>query len=345
MPVTLQELAAKIGATLSRGKPDATISAVGSLAESGPQQVAVFFDPRYADALAKTHAGAVISKTDEIAAALPAGSALLVSPDPEMAFVKSISLLHPEAPEAPGIDPRAVVEPGAVLGTDVFVGPGAVVRAGSRIGARSRIYANAVVGRNCKLGEDCRIHSNAALYDNVVVGDRSIIHSCCVIGADGFGYKFRGGKHVKVPQIGNVEIGSDVEIGANTCIDRGALDPTRIGDGTKIDNLVQIGHGVRIGKHCILCGQAALAGSAGMDDYAVIGGQVGVADHIFMGKGSKAGAKTGVGKDVPPGQEIWGLWGEERRDAFKMLAAYRRGPEIADRVRELEKKIAELEKK
>ena len=344
MPVTLQELAAKIGATLNRGNAATTIEAAGSLATAGAHQIAVFFDPRYADQIPATRAGAVIAKTDEIAIALPASAALLISPDPEMAFVKALSLLHPEIPETGGIDPRAVVEPGAQIGADVSIGAGAVVRSGARIGARTRIYANAVIGRACKIGEDCRVYPNAVLYDNVTLGDRTTIHSNCSIGADGFGYKFRGGKHIKVPQVGTVEIGNDVEIGANTCIDCGALDPTRIGDGTKIDNLVQIGHGVKIGKHCILCGQAALAGSAGMDDYAVIGGQVGVADHIFMGKGSKAGAKTGVGKDVPPGQEIWGLWGVERRDAFKQLAAYRRGPEIADRVRELEKRLEELEK-
>jgi UDP-3-O-[3-hydroxymyristoyl] glucosamine N-acyltransferase len=237
------------------------------------------------------------------------------------------------------------VEAGAAVAAGVHIGPYAVVCTGATLKSGCVVMAHAYIGRGCTLGEDCRIYPQVVLYDNVQIGRRTIVHSGVVLGADGFGYKFRGGKHIKVPQVGILEIGDDVEIGANTCIDRGALTSTRVGNGTKIDNLVQIGHGVRIGQHCILCGQAALAGSSGMDDYAVIGGNVGLADHVFMGKGSKAGAKSGIGKDVPPGVEVWGIFAEERRTAFRQLAATKRLPELVQRVRELEKKLEELAKK
>jgi UDP-3-O-[3-hydroxymyristoyl] glucosamine N-acyltransferase len=182
------------------------------------------------------------------------------------------------------------------------------------------------------------------LYDGVQLGRRVIVHAGCVLGADGFGYKFRGGRHVKVPQVGTVEIADDVEIGANTCIDRGALGPTRVGCGTKIDNLVQVGHNALIGQHCIVCGQAAMAGSVRVEDYAMLGGQAGVADHVTIGEGAKIGAQTGVGMDIAPGAEVFGPWAQERRLAFKEIAALRRLPDLLDRVRDLERRLGEADK-
>ena len=210
-------------------------------------------------------------------------------------------------------------------------------------GARSCVLAHAVIGRGCVLGEECRIYPHVVLYDGVRLGRRVIVHSGSVLGADGFGYKFRGGRHVKVPQVGSVEIGDDVEIGANTCIDCGALGPTRVGSGTKIDNLVQVAHNAAVGQHCILCGQAALSGSVQLDDYVVLGGNAGIADHVRIGKGAKVAAKSGVAADIPPGTEVFGLWAQERRLAMKELAALRRLPELLGRVRELERKEEDAE--
>ena len=343
MPITLQELASQLGATLLRGDPTALIEAAGSLTEAGPSQIAPFTDIKYLAQLESTRAGAVIAKGEGdgggIELKVPPGTALLSAPDPEIAFLHALTLLHPETPEIPGIDETALIERGVELGADVYIGPYAVIRTGSRIGARSIVSAHAVIGRECVLGEDCRIHPHVVMYDGVVLGRRVSVHAGTVLGADGFGYKFRGGKHVKVPQVGAVEIDDDVEIGANTCIDRGALSPSRVGAGTKIDNLVQIGHGVSIGKHCILCGQAGIAGSSGMDDYAVLGANAGLSDHVFMGKGARAGAKSGIARDVPAGTEVFGLFSEERKLAFKQLAAIRRLPDLIERVRALERQL------
>jgi UDP-3-O-[3-hydroxymyristoyl] glucosamine N-acyltransferase len=342
LPITLQALAEKLGATVARGDATLSISGVGNLETAGAAEVAPFSDPKYQAQLEKTRAGAVLAKTEP--AKLPASAALLLCPDPEIAFITAIAHFFPESAERAGIDARAVIEPDVTIGAGAYVGPFAVIRTGSRVGARAVIQAHAVIGRNCTIGDDSRLFSHTVLYDGTKIGNRVTIHSGTVLGADGFGYKFRGGKYIKVPQVGTVEIGDDVEIGANVCIDRGALDATTVGNGTKIDNLVQIGHGVRVGNHCVLCGQSALAGSAGMGDYAILGGNAGVADHVFIGKGARAAAKAGIGKDVAPGTEVFGLYADEAKNAFKQLAAYRRLPDLVERVRALERELEALKK-
>lgn len=342
MILTLGELAQKTGATLSRGAAEQKIEGITNLVEAGPQHLAPYTDPSYLPQLKTTKAGVVLSKTPEMAADAPPTTALLTAADPEITLIKILGLLYPEPVENAGIDPKAVVEPNVEIGANAYVGPFAVVRSGSKIGRGCTIHAHSFVGRNCVLGEGTVLHARSTLYDGVQLGQRVIVHSGAVLGADGFGYKFRGGKHVKVPQVGNVVIGDDVEIGANTCIDRAALGSTRVGTGSKVDNLVQIGHNNVVGNHCILCGQVALAGSCVLEDYVVLGGNVGVADHITMGKGSRAGAKSGIGKDVPPGTEVWGMFAVERRSAFKQLAAYNRLPDMAERLRALEAQVKAL---
>jgi UDP-3-O-[3-hydroxymyristoyl] glucosamine N-acyltransferase len=217
------------------------------------------------------------------------------------------------------------------------------VDAGAAIGAGSVIQAACVIGAGSVLGEGCFLYPRVTLYPGMKLGKRVMIHSGAVIGADGFGYKFRGGAHVKVPHVGWVEIGDDVEIGANSCIDRGTLGATRIGAGTKIDNLVQVAHNNQVGKHCILCGQVALAGSCTLEDYVVLGGNVGLADHSTMGRGARAGAKAGIAGHIPAGQEVWGLMATEKRVAFRSYAALRNLPELVSRVKDLEAKLAAVE--
>ncbi|MFH0937666.1 MAG: UDP-3-O-(3-hydroxymyristoyl)glucosamine N-acyltransferase [Planctomycetota bacterium] len=341
MTITLRELVGKIGATLARGSADQRIRGVASLKEAGPDQIAPFFDKKFADELERTRAGVVLAK-DSSLPNLPVTAALICAPDPEMAWVQTLTLLHPETLETSGVDSRAVIEPGVEIGVGVHIGPYTVLRQGAQIGARSVISSHCVIGRNCVIGENCVLHPHVTMYDGVRIGNRVIIHAGVVLGADGFGYKFRNLRYVKVPQVGWVEIGDDVEIGANSCIDRGTMGATRIGQGTKIDNLVQIAHNVKIGNCCILCGQSGVAGSAGMDDYAMLGGNAGIANHIFMGKGSKAGGKAGVIQDVSPGKEVWGTFADERHAAFKQIAATRRLPELLNRVRALEKELKNL---
>lgn len=338
MAIHLGDLAEKLGAILASGSRDGLIEGVASLKDAKSGELAPFTDERFAVDLKRTQAGAVLAK-ESVLDGLPAGVALLCCADPEMAFLKATHLLHPEDQVCAGIDPRAVVESEVELGVGVHVGAYAVIARGARMGARSVLMPHSYVGSGAIVGEDCRIHPHVVIYAGVKLGQRVIVHSGAVLGADGFGYKFRNGRHYKVPQIGILEVGDDVEIGANTCLDRAALGATCIGDGTKIDNLVQVGHGARVGKHCILCGQSAIAGSSGMDDYAVLGGNAGIADHVFMGKGARAGAKSGVGKDVPPGTEVFGLFAEERKIAFKQLAALRRLPDLMERIRFLEKEL------
>jgi UDP-3-O-[3-hydroxymyristoyl] glucosamine N-acyltransferase len=217
-----------------------------------------------------------------------------------------------------------------------------VVRDGAAIGEGTWLLAGAYVGRGCRLGEHCRLFPYAVLYDGVELGDRVIVHSGTVLGADGFGYKFRGGRHVKVPQVGTLKVGSDVEIGANSAVDRAALGATRVGNGAKIDNLVQVGHNAKLGRHVILCGQAGLAGSTEVQDYAVLGANAGVADHVVIGTGAKVGAKSGVAQDVAPHTEVFGYPASERRAAWRQIAAQRKLPEIIERLRALEKQVVEL---
>ena len=207
------------------------------------------------------------------------------------AFVAIVQELHGQ-PEPPphGIDKMAYVHPTVQLGADASIFPFVSVGEGSIVGARCRLYAGAVVGRNCRLGDDVTLHPHAVLYDNTVLGDRVILQAGAVIGADGFGYRTQEGKHVKTPQFGYVEIGDDVEIGAGATIDRGTFQPTRIGTGTKIDNLVQIGHNCQIGRHNLVVSQVGLAGSCSTGDYVVLAGQVGVADHVHIGDRSLIGA-------------------------------------------------------
>lgn len=339
MPITLGDLASKLQAALVRGDASACLAGASSLSEAGPREIAPFTDERFLPQLRRTRAAAVLARSAAVTADLPPATALLCVADPELSFVEVLRLLHPETAEQAGVDARAVVEPGAELGAGVHVGPYAVIRAGARIGARSCVLAHAVIGRGCVLGEDCRICPHVVLYDGVTLGRRVTVHAGSILGADGFGYKFRGGRHVKVPQVGTIEIADDVEIGANTCIDRAALGATRVGYGTKIDNLVQLGHNVTVGQHCILCGQAAIAGSARIEDYAIIGGNAGIADHVCVGKAAKVGALTGVGTDIAPGKEVFGPWAQERRKAFREIAALRRLPGLFERVRELERRL------
>lgn len=342
MAMTLGELAGKIGAVVARGDAALRIEGLASLAQAGPAHLAPFTDKNYSAELRASKAGALLTKSLEFAEEAPAAAAILTVNDPDMALIQALQLIYPRPVENFGVSPQASIEPGVEIGADVYVGPFAVVRTGTKIGARSVIHSHAVIGRGCEIGEGSEIHPHATLYDGVKIGKRVIIHSGAVIGADGFGYKFRGGKHVKVPQVGDVVLGDDVEVGANTCIDRGALSSTQVGQGSKLDNLVQVGHNNVVGNHVILCGQAALAGSCVIEDYVVLGGGVGVADHMKVGKGARAGAHSGIGKDVPPGAEVWGFYAEERQLAFRSLATYRRLPELAKKVRELESEIKAL---
>ncbi len=252
---------------------------------------------------------------------------LIHASDPLMAFIAVFQHFQDKpAPYASGIDPRAAVHASAHIDATSSVLPLVGIGENTTVGKRCVLHGGVIVGRNCRLGDDVILYSNVVLYDNTVVGDRVIIHANAVVGGDGFGYRTRQGRHVKVPQMGNVVIEADVEIGAGTTIDRSTFQSTRIGAGTKIDNLVQIAHNCQIGKHNLLAAQVGIAGSTSTGAYVVLGGQVGVRDHIHLGDGVMVGAQSGVQHDTPPGTKLFGSPAQDDRDAARMLAAMKKLP-------------------
>src|SRR5439155_3395066 len=258
-----------------------------------------------------------------------AGPALIRVGDPFAAFVTIASHLHGRPEPGPlGIDPFADVSPTVVIGPAATIEAFAVVRAGAVIGARCRIHSGAIVGRECRLGDDVTLHPHAVLYDRTVLGHRVTVHANSVIGADGFGYRFQDGRHVKVPQLGWVDVGDDVEIGACTTVDRGTFGPTRIGGGTKIDNLVMIAHTCQVGRHNILVSQMGMAGSSRTGDYVVIAGQVGVVDHVRIGDGCTIGGQAAVTKDVPSGQRMLGSPATPEREQKRIMMSLMGLPEL-----------------
>jgi UDP-3-O-[3-hydroxymyristoyl] glucosamine N-acyltransferase len=256
--------------------------------------------------------------------------------DPLMAFARIVQNLRgrPTA-DTHTVDPTAHVHPTAKLCSGVTVGPFVAVGEGSEVGANSTLHAGAVIGRGCRLGEGVVLHPRVVLYDDCIIGDRVVIHGGAVIGADGFGYRFQGGRHVKVPQLGWVEIESDVEIGAGTTIDRGTFGPTRIGAGTKIDNLVMIAHNCQIGRHNVIAAQVGIAGSTSSGDYVVIAGQAGIADHIHLADRAVIAAQSGVTKSVPADTRVIGFPARPEGAARRMYAVMDHLPELRKDVRRL----------
>lgn len=263
--------------------------------------------------------------------------------EPRRALLSLLEHFAPCESRRTGVDPRAHVDAEAEIGEGAWVGPGAVVEAGARLGARVRVHPLAVVGEGARVGDDSVLFPGAVLYPGVRVGRRVRLHAGCVIGSDGFGYeRDASGVQHKIPQIGTVEVADDVEIGACACVDRATLGATRIGTGTKIDNLVQVGHNTEIGEHCCVIGQAGLAGSVKVGRFSVLAGQSGIADHVTIAEGTVVGAQTGVPSDIGPG--VWlgspALLAKDARRVFPVLA---RLPELLRRLRELEAKVAALE--
>ncbi len=336
---TLGELAALVG---GRVEGDAARRVTGAQppAAAGAGDITFAFQTKALREAAASAAGAVVVAEG---AAVP-GHDLLVCRHPNVALVKILEAFHPPRVPAAGVHASAVVAADAVLGPGVHVGPRAVVDERVTLGAGVVIGAGAYVGPDSKIGERTVIHPGAILYALTTVGRDCAIHSGVVVGADGFGYTRAGGRHMKIPQVGGVEIGDDVEIGANSCIDRGTMTPTRIGSGTKIDNLVQIGHNCEIGQRVIVCGQCALAGSTIVEDDDVLAGQVGVAGHLRIGKGSMAAAGTGVTSDVEPGSRVAGHPPMPLEDWRRSQAALRHLPELRSLVRQMQKRIEELER-
>jgi UDP-3-O-[3-hydroxymyristoyl] glucosamine N-acyltransferase len=344
MPITLKELADFCDAQIVGGDCSTSIYSVADITSAQTGQVTQLTNSRYAQHIKNSTATACFIADGFAVDNIPENLALLVCADPEMSFIKATELLHPARTYSPQIAPQAVLDNNVTLGDDVYIGPYAVVGENTRIGNGSTLLAGAYLGKNVTVGENCRIYPYAVIYDDVVLGNNVIIHSGAIIGADGFGYKFRNNRHVKVPQVGNVVIDDNVEIGANTCIDRGALGSTVIGAGSKIDNLVQVGHNNKVGKNVIMCGLTGVSGSCNIEDYAILAGSSGIADHVTIGAGAVVMARSGVAGDVKPGAQVFGSPAKDKKTAYKEQIAISKLPELLKKVKLLEEKIQALEK-
>lgn len=329
--MTLREVAALLGGELA-GPAELEIKGLGAVDSAVAGELVVAFD---ADALATAEGSS--------AAAIVVGPAVrperphIRVDNPRAAFDQLLDAFAPPPRPPAGIHPSAVIDPTVVLGAEPTVGPGTVIEADVVIGDRCRIGAQCFVGERARLGDDVTLHPRVTLYAGVVLGDRVVVHSGAVIGADGFGYRQTPQGHRKVPHLGTVVLEDDVEIGANSCIDRAKVGATRIGAGTKIDNLVLIAHNCRLGRHCLLVGQSGLAGSVVLGDGVVLAGQAGVADHLTIGDGAVVGAQAGVMRAVEPGGRVIGTPASDPVQFFRQLALLRRLPELLQRLRRLER--------
>ncbi|MBI5137006.1 MAG: UDP-3-O-(3-hydroxymyristoyl)glucosamine N-acyltransferase [Nitrospirae bacterium] len=331
---TLAELAGLIGARLV-GDGGRAVRGVGPIGDAGPDQITFLANPRYRPALGACKAAAVIIA--EEVAGLP--MAQLVMGDPYYGYARVLQHLYRAPRRAAGISTDARVA--GTVGEDPDIGPFATVGAGSSLGDRVTLHAGVRVGNHCAIGDDVVLHPNVVVYDGCVIGNRVIVHAGTVIGSDGFGFATHGGVHHKIPHVGRVVIGDDVELGAGVTVDRGALGDTVIGPGTKVDNLVQIAHNVRLGKGCLLVGQSGVSGSSELGDYVVLGGKAGVAGHLAVGDQAMIGGMAGVTKNLEGGQMYSGFPARPHREFMKAQAATLRVPELRERVRRLEDRLGD----
>lgn len=332
--MTLAELASRISARIE-GPGDAVVTGIAPIDEAGEGQVSFIAQGKYNAAAKVSKASGLISK-----AVIPGASAtFLIAANPYYAYACAVELFHPPFRPHPGISDKADVHPTAVIGAGATVSAFVSIGEGATVGAGTILFPGVVVGRNVRIGADCRIYPKTVIYDDVTVGDRVILHAGSILGSDGFGFAPTPTGYKKIPQVGTVEIGDDVEIGANSTIDRAALGVTRIGRGTKIDNLVQVGHNVIIGTDTVIAAQAGISGSCKVGNRVMIGGQAGLAGHLEIDDGIMLGAKCGVPDSLKAStSKVWsgipvmphGTW-------LRMVTLLPKLPELFRRVSHLEK--------
>jgi len=335
---TLGELAAALRATLE-GDPGRVVTGVASLDTAGPDDISFLTDPRYGVLAKRSRAGALLVGLDASGLSVP----LLRTASPQRALIDLLTLFHPAPAAAPGVAPSAVVAPDAVLHATASVGPLAVVESGAILGEGVVVHALVFVGKGAEIGEGTILHPRVVVCAGSRLGRRVIVHPGAVIGADGFGYVFDGTAHRKIPQVGAVVVEDDVEIGANTTVDRAMLGCTLVGRGTKIDNLVQIGHNVEIGEHSIIVAQVGVSGSARIGRRVILAGQVGIADHLTVGDGAAILAKACVARDVEPGAKLVGTPARPVLQSKRIWVAEEQLPDLARRLRGVERRLQQLE--
>ncbi len=339
MKVTLEAVAKAIGGTVV-GDGSVEITGVAGIREAREGELTFLANPRYEPYLELTQASAIIVSENH----RDVGKPLIQNPNPYLAFLKAVRLFAGEA-ERPcqGTHPSAVVAHDATVGEDVSIGPNVVVERGAEIGPRSIVHAGCYIGARARLGEDALLYPNVTVREDCVLGPRVIVHSGTVVGSDGFGFVRDGEIYRKLPQVGNVVVEEDVEIGANVTVDRATTGTTRIGAGTKIDNLVQIAHNVQIGRNCIIVAQVGISGSTVLGDHVVLAGQVGIVGHIEIGSGAVVGAQSGVSKSVKPGERVFGYPALPLGQSKRIEASLRQLPELIQTIRRLKRRIDELE--
>ncbi|HSJ26502.1 MAG TPA: UDP-3-O-(3-hydroxymyristoyl)glucosamine N-acyltransferase [Longimicrobiales bacterium] len=320
------------------GGADPDITGVAPLDRAGPADLTLFSSLQYRAEAAGTTAGAALV-TGELAGAVPAELPRIIVANPHAALAVLIPILHPERRPAAGVHPTAVVDDGAEVAESASIGPHAVIGPGTVVGAGAIMGAHVVVGRDCRIGAGAYLHPHVTLYDDVAVGERTILHSGVRLGTDGFGYASSRSGHAKIRHVGRCIVGDDVEIGANTTVDRGSIGDTVIGNGCKIDNLVQVGHNVRMGEHCIVVSQVGISGSTRMGRFVTLGGQAGIKGHIRIGDGATVAAQAGVFGDVAPGVTVSGYPARPHRDALRAQALTLKLPELVKRLRALERAV------
>ena len=318
-PFTLKRVAEITGAQIAdASKAEELIFDIATMEKAGEKDICFFYDKKAKQKAAEIKAKVCVT-TNELAALVPAGVIVLVCDNPKMAFLKLNEALYAEYKPQVGISSKASVHPSAKIGRNCFIGDFAVVDENAVVGDDCRIESGAYIGRACKIGDRCRIGVNAYVA-YCLMGNDCYIYTGARIGADGFGFEMVGGQHHRIPQIGRVIIGNDVEIGANSCVDRGAMDDTVIGDGCRVDNLVQIAHNDKFGRGCVLVAQVGVAGSCVFGDYVVCGGQTGFADHLNVGSGAQIAAQSGVMRDVEPQAVLLGTPAVPFKDFMRQVA-------------------------
>jgi UDP-3-O-[3-hydroxymyristoyl] glucosamine N-acyltransferase len=337
--VTLSEIAVRLDCRLE-GDGGIEIARVAGIEQAQAGELTFFVNPKYGAHLRATRASAVI--LGDSAEAAPC--AMLRTANPYLAFARAVELLAPRSPAIPGVHRLADVASTATIAPDASIGPFVSIGEGARVGARTVVYPQVTIGAGAVVGEDCVIHARVSLRERVTVGDRVVVQDGAVIGSDGFGFARQAdGTYYKIPQMGDVVIEDSVEIGANTTIDRPAVGETRIGAGTKIDNLVQIAHGVKVGRDVLLVAQVGIAGSTTIEDRVTLAGQVGVAGHLTVGSGVVATAQSGIPNSVAAGSFVSGYPAIDNREWLKAAALFRRLPEMKKSLADLRRRLEELE--
>lgn len=344
MEFTAQQIADYLGGRIE-GDPSARVKDFARIEEGRPETLTFLSNDKYEPFLYETLCSIALVKDDFVAReTLPETLTLIRVPDSYAALAQLMQLAASFAdPQPKNIDPLSLVHPTAKVGKDCYIGPYAIISEGVQIGDNCRIYPHTYIGRNCQIGNDCTLYPNVTLYHATEMGDRCIIHAGAVIGADGFGFAPTDGIYEKIPQLGRVRLASDIEVGANSCIDRAAIGTTEVGKGSKIDNLVQLGHNSSIGEHTVIAAQVGISGSCHVGSHCLLGGQSGISGHLTIGDNVSLGGQTGILGNVPAGSVWQGTPGMPARDFLRSAVISRKLPQLLERIEKLEKRLNDKE--